>query len=88
MSRCPFDAINQLLRRNNIFVKTIDQQSFRDHLYNDILRGGSFDSVSTTSDILNELQQIEDAAQLMYQAMVKEGENDNSNTGMINMNNV
>lgn len=66
----------------------IDQQSFRDHLYNDILRGGSFDSVSTTSDILNELQQIEDAAQLMYQAMVKEGENDNSNTGMINMKNV
>ena len=49
-------------------------RSLRDHLYNDILRGGSFDSVSTTEDILNELQQIEDTAQKMYQSMVMENE--------------
>lgn len=49
-------------------------RSLRDHLYNDLLRGGSFDSVSTTEDILNELQQIEDTAQKMYQSMVMENE--------------
>jgi hypothetical protein len=49
-------------------------RSLRDHLYNDLLRGGSFDSVSTTEDILNELQQIEDTAQKMYQSMIMENE--------------
>ena len=55
---------------------TIDlpTRSLRDHLYNDLLRGGSFDSVSTTEDILNELQQIEDTAQKMYQSMIMENE--------------
>lgn len=49
-------------------------RSLRDHLYNDLLRGGSFDSVSTTEDILNELQQIEDTAKKMYQSMIMENE--------------
>jgi len=52
----------------------LQTRSLRDHLYNDLLRGGSFDSVSTTEDILNELQQIEDTAQKMYQSMIMENE--------------
>ena len=55
-------------------VIDLPTRSLRDHLYNDLLRGGSFDSVSTTEDILNELQQIEDTAQKMYQSMIMENE--------------
>eukprot|EP00984_Skeletonema_dohrnii_P013490 scaffold5591_cov70-Skeletonema_dohrnii-CCMP3373.AAC.2 len=43
-------------------------------LYDNILAAESFDSVSTTEDILSELQEIEEAAMLMYQSMVTEGE--------------
>ena len=57
----------------NVIVNFSSTNFFgRDHLYNDILRGGSFDSVSTTEDILTELRSIEDAALKMYQSMVLE----------------
>eukprot|EP00985_Skeletonema_marinoi_P013985 scaffold7015_cov134-Skeletonema_marinoi.AAC.6 len=46
----------------------------KQRLYDNILAAESFDSVSTTEDILSELQEIEEAAMLMYQSMVTEGE--------------
>ena len=48
----------------------LPQQNTRDNLYDMILSADSFDSVSTTEDILDELQQIEVAAYEMYQSMV------------------
>ena len=46
----------------------------KQRLYDNILAAESFYSVSTTEDILSELQEIEEAAMLMYQSMVTEGE--------------
>jgi len=62
-------------KQKNVIVD-LPTRSLRDHLYNDILRAGSFDSVSTTEDILIELQLIEDVAQKMYQSMLTKGENE------------
>ena len=58
------------------FNVDLDREAMREHLYNDILRASSFDSVSTTEDILYELQQIEDAAQKMYQEMLMKSEDE------------
>ncbi len=49
------------------------KENMRGQLYDMILNADSFDSVSTTEDILDELQQIEDAAQQMYESMVMGG---------------
>ncbi|KAL7439644.1 hypothetical protein ACHAXM_006804 [Skeletonema potamos] len=62
-------------KQKNVIVD-LPTRSLRDHLYNDILRAGSFDSVSTTEDILIELQLIEDVAQKMYQSMLTKGKNE------------
>lgn len=52
------------------FPLDLPKENMRDQLYDMILNAESFDSVSTTEDILDELQQIEDAAQKMYESMI------------------
>lgn len=52
------------------FPLDLPKENMRYELYDTILNADSFDSVSTTEDILDELQQIEDAAQKMYESMV------------------
>eukprot|EP00986_Skeletonema_menzelii_P006116 scaffold2314_cov139-Skeletonema_menzelii.AAC.2 len=48
-------------------VVDLQPRSIREQLYENILNADSFDSVSTTEDILHELEQIEEAAQKMYE---------------------
>ncbi len=55
---------------NQAFSQDPPKENMRDQLYEMILTADSFDSVSTTEDILDELQQIEDTAQKMYESMV------------------